>query len=129
MCDYSLEMYRNRPARFGERYESHRFPSGSIGFVSPGALDVAVCIACDSHLKLENLDPSLQKGFNLAATETATFTRLDTGPHHDAIRFRNGAEITLQQLGLGVSAHLVEEPVVVAAKPDALVPAELVPAE
>ncbi len=55
MCDYSLEMYQSRPARAGERYETHRFHSGSIGFVSPGALDVAVCMACDTELELERL--------------------------------------------------------------------------
>jgi hypothetical protein len=36
MCDYSLEQYRSRPARVGESYLTHRFPSGTIGFIAPG---------------------------------------------------------------------------------------------
>jgi hypothetical protein len=34
MCDYSLEMYRSRPAQLGERYETHQFQSYSIGFIA-----------------------------------------------------------------------------------------------
>ena len=47
MCDYSLEMYQSRPAQQGEEYISNRFPSGSIGFVSPGDQSIAICMACD----------------------------------------------------------------------------------
>ena len=38
MCDYSLEAYRSRPARLGERYETHRFESYSNGFIAPATL-------------------------------------------------------------------------------------------
>ena len=50
MCDYSLEAFQNRPARKGEEYISNLFPSGSIGFVSPGDQSVAICMACDMEL-------------------------------------------------------------------------------
>ena len=38
MCDYSLETYRSRPAQLGERYETHQFPSSSIGLLPPAIL-------------------------------------------------------------------------------------------
>ena len=108
MCDYSLEMYQSRPARAGERYETHRFHSGSIGFVSPGALDVAVCMACDTELELEHMPLPLQQALGLPEKAKATFVRLDLGPHHDGLRFANGAEISLQRLGPGVSAYMAD---------------------
>jgi hypothetical protein len=46
MCDYSLEMYKSRPAVKDEFYETRRFASGSIGLVAPQARDTAVCMAC-----------------------------------------------------------------------------------
>jgi hypothetical protein len=55
MCDYSLEHYRSRPAQLGERYETHQFESRSIGFVAPGDPSTAVCMACDTTLRLENV--------------------------------------------------------------------------
>lgn len=110
MCDYSLEMYQSRPARAGERYETQRFPSGSIGFVSPGAPDVAVCMACDTQLELTNVPTALQQALGVPAATRATFVRLENGPHHDGVRFANGVEITMQRLGPGVSASLVDSP-------------------
>jgi hypothetical protein len=108
MCDYSLEMYRSRPAVAGERYETRRFTSGSIGFVSPGAPDVAVCMACDTRLEVANIPPHLQMSCGVPEAALATFTRLEGGPHHDGIRFANGTEVTLQQLGPGVAASVVD---------------------
>jgi hypothetical protein len=108
MCDYSLEMYRSRPAVKGERYETRRFTSGSIGFISPGAPDVAVCMACDTRLEVANIPPHLQMSCGVPASVLATFTRLESGPHHDGLRFANGAEVTLQQLGPGVIASVVD---------------------
>jgi hypothetical protein len=108
MCDYSLEMYRSRPAVAGEPYETRRFTSGSIGFIAPGAPDVAVCMACDTRLEISNIPAHLQLSAGVAAAAPAIFTRIETGPHHDGIRFGNGAEVTLQQLGPGVRAVVVD---------------------
>jgi len=108
MCDYSLEMYRSRPAVAGERYETRRFTSGSIGFISPGAPDVAVCMACDTRLEVSNIPRHLQLSCDVPEAAAATFIRLEGGPHHDGMRFANGAEVTLQQLGPGVSASVVD---------------------
>ena len=108
MCDYSLEMYRSRPAEEGVKYETHRFPSHSIGFVEPGDTRTAVCMSCGTTLQIDNVPADLQRELAVSARETVTFTRIETGMHHDGIHFANGAEITLQRLGEGVKAVVVD---------------------
>jgi len=107
MCDYSLEAYKSRPAREGETITTHRFPSGSLGFVAPENATVAVCLACDTQLNLSNLPKAIQSSCDTGAKAAATFVRLDTSPYRDGIRFENGKSVTLQQLGTGVSAFIV----------------------
>src|SRR3954470_129744 len=101
MCDYSLERYRSRPAQLGERYETHRFDSGTVGFIAPGDASTAVCMAYDTKLTLEDIPERFQRAKSVSANEDVTFTRLEKGPHHDGVRFANGAEVTLQDLGPG----------------------------
>ena len=79
MCDYSLEAFRSRPARKGEEYISNRFPSGSIGFVSPGDRSVAICMACDMELELSHIPSTTQAHAGVSESERVTFTRVD-GP-------------------------------------------------
>jgi hypothetical protein len=107
MCDYSLEMYRSRPAQKGEEYISNKFPTGSVGFVAPGDQSVAICMNCDTELELANIPAHLRQQAGLAETEIATFTQIDGPYHRDAVKFRNGKVLTLQQLGPGVIASLV----------------------
>jgi len=108
MCDYSLEMYGSRPARESERYETVRFPSGSIGLASPGDCGTAVCVQYDTRLRLENIPQHIQASLRVNATEEVTFVRLDHGAYRDGIRFRNGKDISIQQLNSGVSAVVVQ---------------------
>lgn len=108
MCDYSLELYRSRPAQEGETYRSHRFPSHTVGFISEGDTETAICMACDQRLRLEGLPAAVQNSCKVGAIANATFSRLETAAHRDAVRFDNGAEISLQQLGPGVTAILTD---------------------
>ena len=108
MCDYSLEHYRSRPAQLGEKYETRQFESRSIGFIAPGDPSTAVCMAADTKLKLEGIPEVVQKVHGVSEIENVTFTRLDSGPHHDAVRFANGAEVTLQELGPGVKGYVYD---------------------
>jgi len=108
MCDYSLEMYGSRPARESERYETVRFPSGSVGLASPGDCGTAVCVQYDTRLRLENIPQHIQASLRVNATEEVTFVRLDHGAYRDGIRFRNGKDISIQQLNSGVSAVVVQ---------------------
>ena len=108
MCDYSLETYRSRPAQVGERYETHRFPTSSIGFIAPGDPSTAVCMACDTKLGLEDIPEKVQRAYFVSPKEEVVFSRLEKGPHHDGVRFANGAEVTLQELGPGVKGYLFD---------------------
>jgi hypothetical protein len=108
MCDYSLEHYRSRPAQLGEKYETHQFQSRSIGFIAPGDPSTAVCMACDTKLRLEGVPEMVQRLHGVSAVENVTFTRLDSGRHHDGVRFANGAEVTLQELGTGVKGYVYD---------------------
>ncbi|MGO8843080.1 MAG: hypothetical protein ACLQF1_18715 [Methyloceanibacter sp.] len=101
MCDFSLELYRSRPARVGERYETPRFPSGTVGFIAPGDVSTAVCMAYDTHLRLEGISQVVQNACGVMADEDVTLTRLEIGQFHDGVRFANGAQVTLQRLGPG----------------------------
>ena len=116
MCDYSLEHYHSRPAQEGETYETNRFPSGSIGFVKPGDQSIAVCMTCDTKVRLSNLPAMLQARLQIGATELVTFTRLDSGTYRDGVRFANGQAVTLQELGCGVRA--MDEDALVVAQPE-----------
>ena len=110
MCDYSLEAFRSRPARMGEEYISNRFPSGSIGFVSPGDRSVAICMACDMELELSHIPSATQAQAGVSESERVTFTRVDGPFNRDAVRFANGKVMTLQALGAGVTAWLAAAP-------------------
>jgi hypothetical protein len=101
MCDYSLEVYGTQPAREGERYVTTRFPSGTIGLMAPEVPRTAVCLACDTALAIDSIPASLQKAHGLAAQAEGVFTRLETGSYRDGVRFRNGAEVSFQDLGAG----------------------------
>jgi hypothetical protein len=106
MCDYSLETYRSRPAQLGEKYMTHQFESFSIGFIAPGDPRTAVCMAYDTKLRLEGIPERVQRAKCVSANEDVTFTRFEKGPHHDGVRFANGAEVTLQELGPGVKGYV-----------------------
>ncbi|MFZ0558255.1 MAG: hypothetical protein WAM55_03095 [Methylovirgula sp.] len=108
MCDYSLEMYASRPAREAERYVTTRFPSGSIGLASPGDCTTAVCVQYDTRLHLENISSDLQVRLGVKSEEEVVFARLEHGAYRDGIRFANGKEVSLQLLGSGVGATLIE---------------------
>ena len=108
MCDYSLEAYRTRPAREGEHYTTHRFPSGTIGFIAPGDTVTAICLAYDTKLTLDGIPQPVQAALGVQASEPVTFTRLETSLFQDGVRFANGSEISLQRLGTGVKALVVD---------------------
>jgi hypothetical protein len=108
MCDYSLEAYRSRPARIGERYETSRFESYTVGFVAPGDRATAVCMACDTKLRLEGIPEGIQRAFGVSANEEVTFVRFENRRHHDGVRFTNGSQISLQELGPGVTGCLTD---------------------
>ena len=108
MCDYSLELYRSRPAAQEEQYKLHRFPSGTMGFVAGTDCETAVCMPAGAKLSLEGINETVQRAFSIGPAEEVTMTRLEvTGhAHRDAVRFGNGREVLLQSLNAGVTCRL-----------------------
>jgi hypothetical protein len=106
MCDYSLEMYGTRPAREGERYETTRFRSGTVGLALAGDKETPVCVQCDTRLSLEGIPAELQQKLGIGPTEDVTFIRLDQGFWRDGVRFGNGREASLQELSTGVGVRV-----------------------
>lgn len=104
MCDFSLESYGRRLAREGETYRVARFPSGTIGLAPTDANSLPVCVPYDTQLMLDDIPTALQQSLGIGAREAVTFTRLETGPYHDGVRFGNGQEISLQRLSPGMTA-------------------------
>jgi hypothetical protein len=108
MCDYSLELYRSRPAAQEEQYTLHRFPSGTMGFVAGTDCETAVCMPAGARLSLEGINETVQRAFSIGPAEEVSMTRLEvTGhAHRDAVRFANGREVLLQSLNAGVTCRL-----------------------
>ena len=76
MCDYSLEAYRSRPAEEGEKLTLERFPSGSMGFTTVPACDLAVCVPAESHLLLQGIGDTVRESCGVGAVEEVVMTRL-----------------------------------------------------
>jgi hypothetical protein len=57
-------------------------------------------------LRLEGIPERVQRIKRVSANEDVIFTRIEKGFHHDGVRFGNGAEVTLQDLGPGVKGYL-----------------------
>lgn len=111
MCDYSLEAYRSRPAEEGEKLTLERFPSGSMGFTTGPACDLAVCVPAESHLLLQGIGDTVRDSCGVGAVEEVVMTRLlEGGLYKDAVRFSNGVEILLQRLNPGLVAVVVGSP-------------------
>jgi hypothetical protein len=131
MCDYSLHGIKNRLAEEGETLVVHRFYTGSRGLTSPQYLEpsekprgfiaalrkmfaappneCAVCIPDGARLVLHGLSPALQHAHGLCATELVSFRQLsaEAATYRDAVEFRNGVKIRLQELEEGQAVHVV----------------------
>jgi hypothetical protein len=131
MCDYSLHGIRSRLAEKGERLVVHRFFTGSKGLTSPEYLkptesakgfmeilkrmfacelkECAVCIPDGAKLMLFGISPALQQTHGLSTSEPITFRQLsaDEAAYRDAVEFRNGVKIRLQELEEGQEAEVL----------------------
>lgn len=125
MCDYSLHGIENRLAREGEVLVVHRFYSGSKGLTSPGYLNpkrisggilatikrmfapnpqpCAVCIPDGARLVLHGIEPALRRSHALDRVEPVTFRQLSANDYayRDAVEFKNGLKVRLQDLEIG----------------------------
>ena len=125
MCDYSLHGIENRLANEGEVLVVHRFYSGSKGLTSPGYLKpagnpsgilaaikrmfsayaqpCAVCIPDGARLVLHGIEPAFRRAHDLASVEPVTFRQLSANDYayRDAVEFRSGLKVRLQDLEIG----------------------------
>ncbi len=122
MCDYSLMEVPNRLAEEAESLQVFAFPTGTKGLTAqvppyrsfwqqfkdffakePDVLPCAVCIPPGARLTLHDITTTIQRQFDVRATEEVTFTQLhaDAGYHRDAVRFSNGQTLSLQRLQPG----------------------------
>jgi len=137
MCDYSLMAVPNRLAQEGEDLVAHRFPTGSLGLASPEDLKptpkaagrrgfwramqeflnpskgkpvCAVCIPPGARLRLQDIPARLQHEFGIGPEEEVTFTQISASAHsyRDAVRFRSGREIRLQELREGQRVKVLD---------------------
>src|SRR5262245_60286866 len=125
MCDYSLHGIENRLAEEGEILVVHRFYSGSKGLTSPKYLkpcdqptgwitalkkmfaaqprECAVCIPDGAQLVIRGISAALQQAHGISAIEGVTFRQLSATArtYRDAVEFRNGVKVRLQELQEG----------------------------
>ena len=125
MCDYSLHGIANRLAEDGEVLVVHRFHTGSKGLTSPEYLKpieppkglmailkrafaaqsrvCAVCIPDGAKLVLHGISPTLQRTHGFSPSEAVTFRQLapDAHAYRDAVEFKNGVRVRLQELEEG----------------------------
>ena len=135
MCDYSLHGIENRLAEEGEVLVVHRFYTGSKGLTSPEYLErtekrtqqpngwrailasklaapasgCAVCIPDGAKLMLRGISPLLRQAHGLSTTEAVTFRQLsaNAATYRDAIEFKNGVKVCLQDLEAGQSIEVL----------------------
>jgi hypothetical protein len=131
MCDYSLHGIKNRLAEEGEALVVHRFYTGSKGLTSPEYLkpvqkpngfmailkrmflpqsnECAVCIPDGAKLMLCGIPAALQQTHGFHATETATFRQVsaEAATYRDALEFKNGVKLLLQELAEGQNIQVM----------------------
>jgi hypothetical protein len=75
----------------------------------PAALTPAVCIPPGAQLIVKDLPIDLQRQCRVGEREAVTFTQLtaDVNSYRDAIQFRNGYEIRLQDLREGMRVEVI----------------------
>ena len=137
MCDYSLMEFPNRLAVDGEILVVHRFRSGSLGLAAPQdcgpackktgtksfwarvkdflllpeePVTPAVCIPPGARLMLHDIPAALQKRCAVDADEEVRFvqTSIVENRHRDAICFRTGHTIRLQELTVGQRVQVID---------------------
>ncbi|MGO9257888.1 MAG: hypothetical protein ACLQU1_16475 [Bryobacteraceae bacterium] len=70
----------------------------------------AVCIPPGAKLRLQDIPMRLQHEFGVGPVENVTFTQISAAAHsyRDAVRFRNGREIRLQELREGQRVRVLD---------------------
>jgi hypothetical protein len=100
MCDCLLLGVPNRRAVEGEQLVVHRFRTGSL-FFNPSERPSAraVWMPAGARSVVEDIPAQLHQTIGVGQIELVTFTRVTApGGYRDAVRFKNGREVRLQEL-------------------------------
>ena len=138
MCDYSLMEFPNRLAVEGEVLVVHRFRSGSLGLASAAECEIkrtktaqkksfwekfkdllfvpepsqtaAVCIPPGARLVLHDVPVAVQKQLRIGPDEEVLFLQTSAAEnrHRDAVRFRTGHVLRLQELTVGQRVQVMD---------------------
>jgi hypothetical protein len=127
MCDCALLGVSNRMAVEGEQLVVHRFRTGTLGLAAPDSTNPptrrphgfwvrlklfftptrrdsvrAVCMPPGAQLVVEDIPEQLHLAIGVGEIELVTFTRIKApGAYGDAVRFKNGHAVRLQELHEG----------------------------
>ena len=120
MCDYSLHLVANRPAKIEDKLVATKFNNSiTRGFAAVGQPNVAVCllpgteIAFDENVECEpsfgvGIFPNKKIGQRLARFRQINMDNPVT--HHDALEFPDGQVVLVARLCAGQRATVLQLP-------------------
>ena len=119
MCDYSLQHVRSRPAKVGDKLNTHDFGTGTRGFAAAEDAGVAVCVLPGTELAFSRPVTLADFRFVVAwkvetlSHATAIFRQVNKNEprkHHDALEFPDGHIVLLTRLCEGQEATVLQLP-------------------
>jgi hypothetical protein len=119
MCDYSLQHVRSRPAKVGDKLNTHDFGTGTRGFAAAEDAGVAVCVLPGTELAFSSPVTLTDHRFIVAwkveilSHATAIFRQVNKDypwKHHDALEFPDGRIVLLTRLSEGQKATVLQLP-------------------
>jgi hypothetical protein len=120
MCDYSLHLVSNRPAKIEDKLVTTKFKNSlTRGFAAVGQPNVAVCLLPGTEIAFdENVecDPSFSTFFlsnKKIGQRLARFRQVNMdqpGAHHDALEFPDGQLVLVTRLCDGQRATVLQLP-------------------
>ena len=119
MCDYSLQHVRSRPAKVGDKLNTHDFGTGARGFAAAKDAGVAVCVLPGTELAFSSpvtvAHPRFLAGWKVKTLghATAIFRQVNKDEplkHHDALEFPDGRIVLLTRLSEGQETTVLQLP-------------------
>ena len=125
MCDFSLEVFKSRRARKGDKLAVHRFLTHTVGMAQIGVKDCPTCLQPGTELAFDEpirISHRGQLGGDFLVRlsyDTATFVQLDCDHwspkglplrHRDAIETPDGSQYLLQSLKEGQTLTVLQVP-------------------
>ena len=120
MCDYSLHLVANRPAKIEDKLVTTKFNNSiTRGFAAVGQPNVAVCLLPGTEIAFdENVECEPPFGIGILSNKKigqrlARFRQINMDNpviHHDALEFPDGQVVLLTRLCEGQPATVLQLP-------------------